>query len=115
MYFEEIETLGEFPESRAKHTLCYNEVLNIIVLYGGENNRILNDLHIFKVDNFEWIKVQLVGLRLENRCAHSCVLSDTRMYIFGGYNELGFVSSDLRIVELDSGYSKFLFERYKNQ
>lgn len=37
MYFEEVKTIGKTPDSRTKHTMCYNEIINMIVLHAGDN------------------------------------------------------------------------------
>lgn len=41
-----------------------------------------------------------------NRAFHCTTLIETKLYIFGGYAERGFVSSDVLVLELDSTIAK---------
>jgi hypothetical protein len=61
----------------------YYEKGNFIIIHGGRNDSLsnsfaLNDTYLFKLDTFEWVKIELfshvIGFKILNRCAHDAVI-----------------------------------------
>lgn len=94
-----IKTGGQAPCSRFGHTMCYLPVNNSILIVGGRNDDLckvnitplLNDLHLFLLDQKVWIQVKYSWNSdkmdfIGNHCM--TVLSDGQSYervlLFGG-------------------------------
>jgi hypothetical protein len=102
VHFEEI-----VPDGRAFHTMkVYG---NKILVYGGNNNNILEDYYAFNVSERKWSNSPDVPkaheIRLEKQ---SCVLFESLLVFFGGYHcGLGgecpadALSHDLRVLDLE--------------
>lgn len=85
--------------------MVFAESIGLIAIYGGTDDvDFFNDLHILRLDNYHWQKViNSQGISRAFHCA-SCIGS--KMYLFGGYADKGFVSSDVHYVELDQNIAK---------
>ncbi len=103
-------TIGTKPFPRFGHSMNYFEEQNIILIYGGKNdkligkNMIFGDMFALNLENLNWSEVKLHGIRDQNLLAkafHSCCLVDSKMIIFGGITENGYVNTSLYIIELD--------------
>lgn len=57
----------------------------------------------------------MTGLNFEPRSSHAAILYDTQMLIFGGFNENGYLSADLLIVEFDSTIAKSMDHKEKEK
>ncbi|KAL4432921.1 hypothetical protein ABPG74_014435 [Tetrahymena malaccensis] len=108
--FPELE--GKPPSPRYGHSMNYNQLLNIIVIYGGQNdNCYLNDMHILNVEFFMWYKVEIKGQKSINRANHCAVSYDSKLLIFGGLNQEGYVSSQIQMIELDETLSQQMYDK----
>lgn len=58
------------------------------------------------------MRVEVTGLKYGlGKCAHSCLLVDSKMFIFGGYGDGSYTNSDMYVLELDQIKSrKFIKE-----
>lgn len=94
---------GNLPEGRKDATLNYYEPLNVLILFGGENERqqFSNDIHFLDLDSFKWIKISLNENIPMERSSHCCVIHQNHMIIFGGLNAERYVGSNLVIINLD--------------
>jgi hypothetical protein len=102
VHFEEI-----VPDGRAFHNMkVYG---NKILVYGGNNNNILEDYHAFNVSERKWLSSPDIPKAhhalLEKQ---SCVLFDSLLVFFGGYNcaigevcSAGALSHGLRVLDLE--------------
>ena len=70
------------PESRSQFIFVKEE--NDIVLYGGYNISRKNNLWIFNPFQKTWTSLETIGLSNQLRYAHSGVLYNRNLYIFGG-------------------------------
>lgn len=53
---------------------------------------------MLRLDIPSWLKVEIHNDKCIPRAFHSTTLVNTKMYIFGGFNENGFVSSDVQVI-----------------
>ena len=106
---------GIKPTPRYFHSMNYYEKGNFIIIHGGRNDSLsnsfaLNDTYLFKLDTFEWVKIELfshvIGFKILNRCAHDAVIYSNKLIIFGGMNSLNYLGSALLIVNLDQEENK---------
>ncbi|KAL4478030.1 hypothetical protein ABPG72_013469 [Tetrahymena utriculariae] len=108
--FPEIE--GKPPSPRYGHSMNYNQLLNVIVICGGENDSCyLNDMHILNVEFLTWYKVDIKGQKSINRANHCAVSYDSKLLIFGGLNQEGYVSSQIQMIELDETLSQQMYDK----
>ena len=48
------------------------------------------------------MKIKVEGsLQILSRCSHVACTSLSNLYIFGGFNDSGYLSADLEMIELD--------------
>ena len=101
---------GVKPTPRYFHSMNYYEPGNFLIVHGGRNDTLndsfaLNDTYVFKLDRYEWMKIelysQLSGFKVLCRCAHSAVVYTNKLIVFGGMNSLNYLGSALLIVNLD--------------
>ncbi|CAD8132067.1 unnamed protein product [Paramecium octaurelia] len=104
--FEQVQTKGMSPIGRCQHSMSYVDKYQLLAIYGGKNddlniNGFLNDLHLLDIKNQTWISVDIRGNQVAGRCNHTSSCIDSKLYIFGGCNQSGFIKSDLLVIELD--------------
>lgn len=76
---------GKVPCARQQHTMVYNENDNSIVIFGGLNMKsYLSDLHQFLLSTRTWRELKEAPIKVG---AHSAVLKDGVMYVFGGKSD----------------------------
>ena len=70
----------------------------------GENYA-LNDTFIFDLDLFEYKKINVLNddknFVVFNRCCHSSVIFNNKLFIFGGLNNENYVGSSFFIINLE--------------
>ena len=105
--FERVHFEEMVPDGRAFHTMkVYG---NKILVYGGNNNNILEDYNAFNVSERKWTNAPAVPnahhALLEKQ---SCVLFDSLLVFFAGYNcavgelcSADALSHDLRVLDLE--------------
>ena len=104
-----IEAKGEPPEPRYGHTMDMFPVSRILAIYGGVNNckfvdgqsTYYQDLCVFNLVSFEWIKVECYALNPVPRMGHGSTLVGSKLLIYGGMNQKGFVKGQVQYVELN--------------
>lgn len=56
MHWIKANTVGKNIEMRYDHTMNFNDILGLLVIYGGRNDiKFMDDLHILKVRNLTWM------------------------------------------------------------
>jgi hypothetical protein len=96
-FYERLATEGTQPCPRYQHSLSYVESRNLLVVYGGKNEQviqdghpssILNDIYVLTLDVLRWIRVEISnGVVLEPKARHAAGIIGDTLYIFGGVNE----------------------------
>lgn len=67
-------------------------------MHGGRNNFILDDMFVLDLGSHEWssaASAEAPGRRPPTRHGHIMTVHSERLYMFGGYDELGAYSSVL--------------------
>ena len=112
--FVKIKTNGKKPLPRYFHSMNFYENGNFIIIHGGRNDFnnesfALNDTFILNLYNFDWIKIILYNnffnFKVLNRCAHSSIIYNNKLIIFGGMNNNNYLGSILFIINLDVNYN----------
>ncbi len=109
--FAPIDARGRPPPPRHSHSMKLMQHFDGVVVSGGKGaeDRVLGDLWIFSLVKQQWREVDLQFPAVprashEVLLPHQVVVSDNELYLFGGYNEDGFIDSavtKLRIVTGD--------------
>jgi N-acetylneuraminic acid mutarotase len=76
---------GEVPTGRRSHSAFVYK--NLIYIFGGYNGLLdlhFNDLHCFDPSTNVWSLVKTQGTSPKARRRQSCIVIDTKMYLFGG-------------------------------
>lgn len=73
------EITGKPPLPRYGHSMVFNELQNILIIYGGRNdyeNCFFGDVHILKLNVLSWIGVKVNGIPKPPRASHcACAFS----------------------------------------
>ncbi|EGR30372.1 kelch motif family protein, putative [Ichthyophthirius multifiliis] len=119
------ETNGIPPIGRFQHGQSFLQDLNILVVYGGRNDKIIRegimgDFNVLNLENLQWIKIQMNGLQIQKRCSFSLCVVDSQILVFGGYEENGFSNADLQkgldeLFILNQKSDLFLLENKHNE
>eukprot|EP00730_Choanoeca_flexa_P015214 TRINITY_DN6928_c0_g1_i1.p1 TRINITY_DN6928_c0_g1~~TRINITY_DN6928_c0_g1_i1.p1 ORF type:complete len:610 (+),score=153.11 TRINITY_DN6928_c0_g1_i1:65-1894(+) len=83
--WHQIETSGPLPPNRMGHTAVFYENDNALIIYGGaKKKRFLRDVHMLNLETMEWSVVEVNGKKGPALSYHSCVISKSAMYVWGG-------------------------------
>ena len=108
-------TKGSPPIPRCQCSMDFYEKLNVIVIYGGKNDKskdgpFFNDMFFLDLQTLSWINIELNNDNIfPPRGSHCSCLCDNELIIFGGINEKYLLKSDLLVCNLD------IFENYKTK
>jgi len=104
--WELVETEGKSPSERYGHCLHYHPEMNVLLIYGGctnnKQNAVCSDIHMLRMDNLTWIKVQVTGSNLGASANFASALVNSKLIIFGGISENMWPSNHYNVIELDS-------------
>ena len=98
---------GTPPSPRCQCTMEFFEKLNVVIIYGGKNDKnkngpYFNDMFFLDVQTLSWVNIELNDDQIfPPRGAHCSCLVEDELIIFGGKNEKYFLKSDLLICNLD--------------
>ena len=98
-----VKQKGSVPTPRTSSSLNYYETLNVLILFGGKNEKlekVYNDLYVFDLDLFVWVRVNLFDQVPGERAEHSAVVYKDKYIIFGGININNYLGSDFNFVNL---------------
>jgi len=95
--FVDIQSTGE-PSARIKHT-AVQTADNKMIVFGGYNSqkKWLNEVYVYDVASDSWQLLQVTGSLPDPRVAHSAVLVDNKMVVFGGNNVNGFINNVFKL------------------
>ena len=101
-----LKAFGKPPIPRMSCGICYLNELNFIVIHGGkndtiENNEILNDIMLFDLETFNWIRPVYKEEDFKPVCGHVNFGYANSIYILGGFNNSGFAKFDFYSIEFD--------------
>ena len=99
---------GKPPSPRCQCSMDYFEKLNVVIIYGGKNDKsknngpYFNDMFFLDVETLSWIQIELNDDHsFPTRGSHCSCIVDNELIIFGGRNDKYFLKSDLLICNLD--------------
>jgi len=96
---------GAGPTPRIFAKMNFYEDLNMLFVYGGRNDlikkSIFNDIWIFDLENFKWIKAITHPFNAKERTEHCSTLYNNQLLILGGTNLKKYNSMDFFIINLD--------------
>ena len=111
--WEKVLTLGNPPCPRYLCSMNFYEKGNYIIIHGGkttmeQENLSLNDTYLFELYRYQWIRVDYGEneLIVKKRCSHCSIISDDKLFIFGGINDGVFNGSKFFVINLDTNKSK---------
>ncbi|KAL4437906.1 hypothetical protein ABPG74_001077 [Tetrahymena malaccensis] len=92
----------EDPCPREGHTLTYISSLNSLLLFGGQSDQRLNDLHFLDLKTLQWCKQNSTGQAPLMRCYHTAFYDDQLDYffIYGGEGDKGRSYEDIYCLQL---------------
>lgn len=97
------------PQPRPRHGHRAVAIKDLMLVFGGGNEGIVEELHVFNTATNQWFIPTLKGDIPPGCAAYGIVVDNTRVLIFGGMVEYGKYSSDL--YELQA--SKWEWKRLK--
>lgn len=74
----------------------------------------MKDLIILNLEYLEWMHVEVIGYQFKPRCSHNAVIVESKMIIFGGITEKGYLDSELLIIEMDQVNAYKLYKDNEN-
>ncbi len=88
---------GTSPRPRHGHkAVSYNDLM---IVFGGGNEGIIDELHVFNTTTSQWFVPEVRGHVPPGRAAYGMACYLNKVYVFGGMVEYGKYSNDL--YELD--------------
>ena len=90
----ELEPNGTPPTARYSHTAIYDPVRDHMVVFGGVDAGLLNDVWSLAFADTAWTHLEPAGTPPLYRYVHSAIYDPVRdrMVVFGGYDPAGFVA-----------------------
>ncbi|XP_066994156.2 host cell factor 1 [Anabrus simplex] len=83
------------PQPRPRHGHRAVAIKDLIVVFGGGNEGIVDELHVYNTATNQWFVPSTKGDVPPGCAAYGCVIDGTRILIFGGMVEYGKYSNDL--------------------
>ena len=80
---------------------------NKILVYGGNNQEVLDDYIVFNVSDNRWLTPHKISKSFQKWERHSCVLFKSLLIFFGGCftcedNQVEKLSNDIEVLDLES-------------
>lgn len=99
---------GQPPSPRFLHTMIYNSLLKVLIIFGGRVDlakttvyTCFNDVFLLDLQNLQWLRVNVFGEIPIGRSGHTAETTDCRMYVFGGVTNSCYCSGDIWVLEMD--------------
>ncbi|XP_034244571.1 host cell factor 1-like isoform X2 [Thrips palmi] len=83
------------PQPRPRHGHRAVAIKDLMIVFGGGNEGIIDELHVFNTATNKWFVPQCKGDIPQGCAAYGFVADGTRILVFGGMTEFGKYSSDL--------------------
>ena len=124
LFWTKPDTKGRAPPPRFSHSMHYIEFMNWIMIFGGRCSEPINadakqyfynDFWLLKVDTLEWVKIPTKGELPSPMYAHCSCVNRSEFITFGGMNEHHYNDFNYHILELHTGRSKELNEKYEEE
>ena len=117
--WKKLETTGERPLPRNRHTEVYDPKTHSLVIFGGigtdKTGKELpfNDVWTLDLAKAEWKKIELKGIEVEARCDHCAVFDPTKrqMIAFGGRAAMDKYFADALALDIET----FTWSRIKTK
>jgi hypothetical protein len=99
----------------------YFDPIKSLIVYGGRDNQVSGtpffaDIGVLNMLNMNWIGVCTYGEKIEERCSHMAFLHGSKLVLFGGINQRGFVNGDIAFLEMDQNkISNMMFESQEKE
>ena len=106
-----VKQTGNVPSPRISATLNFYESLNILLLFGGKNDRlekVYMDLYLFDLELYIWVKVNLFDQVPRERGEHNAVIHNDKLLIFGGISTKSYIGSDFSVINLSNFFYLYL-------
>lgn len=87
------QTTGPAPKPRHGHRGV--AIKDLMIVFGGGNEGIIDELHVFNTTNNQWFVPQVKGDVPPGCAAYGFVCDGSRLLVFGGMIEYGKYSNDL--------------------
>ena len=111
--WEKVLTFGAPPSPRYLCSMNFFEKGNFIIIHGGKTkisteSFALKDTYLFELYRYQWLKVDYGDKEyvVKKRCSHCSVISDNKLFIFGGINDGVFNGSKFFVINLDINKAK---------
>lgn len=88
-----IDPIG--PQPRPRHGHRAVSIKDLLIVFGGGNEGIVDELHVYNAANNQWFIPQTSGDIPPGCAAYGLVVDNTRLLIFGGMVEYGKYSNEL--------------------
>jgi N-acetylneuraminic acid mutarotase len=113
--WREVKPSGLRPKARHFHSLVAHQ--DSLWLFGGKSNGYMSDVWRFDLARWSWQEMQLEPGTSgpSKRYGHSAVVHGNVMYMYGGYDDMGFACSDLWALELSTSGSTCRWRQVKAQ
>lgn len=94
-------TQGRSPAPRHSHAATFLALTGSLVIHGGRGpeDSFLEDLFILHLSTLQWMQVR-TPKNSQPRAMHKMVCAKTHLFVFGGYNEEGFMSTQMNQWEI---------------
>ncbi|PAA91420.1 hypothetical protein BOX15_Mlig018542g1 [Macrostomum lignano] len=86
---------GNIPLPRPRHGHKAVSIKDLIIIFGGGNEGIIDDLHVFNTTTGQWFQPQVRGDVPHGCAAFGFVADGTRILLFGGMMEYGRYSDEV--------------------
>ena len=106
----EIPTFGIEPPPRINCSMCFFNKMNLLCVYGGKNQSLLNDFWFLDLESFSWIKPIYNNEEILEISEHAMICEDKNIIVLGGFGNKGYFKFDLKIFEfegLELNYNKY--------
>ena len=111
--WEKVLTFGAPPSPRYLCSMNFFEKGNFIIIHGGKTkisteSFALKDTYLFELYRYQWLKVDYGDKEyvVKKRCSHCSVISDNKLFIFGGSNDGVFNGSKFFVINFDINKAK---------
>eukprot|EP00741_Cyanophora_paradoxa_P004754 tig00000828_g4612.t1 len=100
--WKQLETRGEAPPARWRHTANVIEDKTLVVFGGLSGGKRFADVYTLDLETSVWTRIECKGAVPPPRAHHSATLVGRMLYVFGGYGGQGVFHGELYVLEIDT-------------